>query len=51
MHASTTPEPLPPTTTPSRSAQMRWLGIAAGVIVADRLQEALAVVQPVGDGA
>ena len=33
MHASTTPETLPPTATLSRSAQMRWLGIAAGVIV------------------
>ena len=33
MHASTTPETLPPAATLSRSAQMRWLGIAAGVIV------------------
>ncbi len=33
MHASTTPETLPPTRSLSRSAQMRWLGIAAGVIV------------------
>ncbi len=33
MHASTTPETLSPAATLSRSAQMRWLGIAAGVIV------------------
>ncbi len=33
MHASTTPETLPPTRALSRSAQMRWLGIAAAVIV------------------
>ncbi len=33
MHASTTPETLPPAATLSRSAQIRWLGIAAGVIV------------------
>ncbi|MES3054270.1 efflux RND transporter periplasmic adaptor subunit [Sphingomonas faeni] len=33
MHASTTPETLPPAATLSRSAQLRWLGIAAGVIV------------------
>lgn len=34
MHASTTPETLPPTRTLSRAAQLRWLGIAAGAIVA-----------------
>ena len=33
MHASTTPETLPPATMLSRSAQMRWLAIAAAVIV------------------
>ncbi|MEG8042169.1 efflux RND transporter periplasmic adaptor subunit [Sphingomonas sp. LR59] len=32
MHASTTPETLPPAAKLSRSAQLRWLGIAAGVI-------------------
>jgi hypothetical protein len=33
MHATDTPETLPPATTLGRSAQWRWLGIAAAVLV------------------
>ncbi|RXD06714.1 efflux RND transporter periplasmic adaptor subunit [Sphingomonas sp. UV9] len=34
MHATTTPDTLPPARTLSRASQLRWLGIAAGAIVA-----------------
>lgn len=33
MHATDTPETLPPATTLGRSAQWRWLGIAAAVLI------------------